>query len=123
MHSYRLLALGVLIVGALLAWFILANAGSEARFATKLGLDLAGGTELIYRADTATIANDTAGALESLREVIERRVNLFGVAEPLVQLEHSSAVAGVSEDRLLVELPGVTDIDAAIPAIRKNTPP
>jgi len=117
MHSYRLVALGVLIVGALLAWFILANAGSEARFATKLGLDLAGGTELIYRADTATIANDTAGALESLREVIERRVNLFGVAEPLVQLEHSSAVAGVSEDRLLVELPGVTDIDAAIAAI------
>jgi protein-export membrane protein SecD len=86
----------------------------------KLGLDLAGGTELTYKADTSNITTDKQGALNSLRDVIDRRVNLFGVAEPLVQLEHSSVVASQQEDRLLVELPGVTDVKAAVDAIGKT---
>lgn len=102
----------VLLVSGLLTWFAVSPGHP-----IKLGLDLAGGTELIYRADTSGVGTDTQGALNSLREVIERRVNLFGVAEPLVQLEQSSAVAGAVEDRLIVELPGVTDVDAAIAAI------
>lgn len=102
----------VLIVSGLLAWYTLSPGHP-----IKLGLDLAGGTELIYRADTSAVGTDVSGALSSLREVIERRVNLFGVAEPLVQLEQSSAVAGAVEERLIVELPGVTDVDAAIAAI------
>jgi len=86
----------------------------------KLGLDLAGGTELIYKADASNVQTDKQGALASLRDVIERRVNLFGVAEPMVELEHSSAVASQQEDRLLVELPGVTDVKAAVDAIGKT---
>lgn len=105
-------ALLVLLVSGLLSWYVLSPGHP-----IKLGLDLAGGTELIYRADTSGVGTDTQGALNSLREVIERRVNLFGVAEPLVQLEQSSAVAGAVEDRLIVELPGVTDVQAAIDAI------
>lgn len=120
MWLYRISAVGALILGALLLWFILATHTSDSRYAVKLGLDLAGGTELVYKADTTNITGDTQGALESLREVIERRVNLFGVAEPLVQLERSSVVAGAPEDRLLVELPGVTDVRAAVDAIGKT---
>ncbi|MEA2701820.1 MAG: preprotein translocase subunit SecD [Candidatus Parcubacteria bacterium] len=110
-------SVAVLLIAGLLAWFVLSTHHADSRYAVKLGLDLAGGTELIYKADTSAIATDKEGALSSLREVIERRVNLFGVAEPLVQLEKSSAVAGAQEDRLLVELPGVTDVKAAVDAI------
>lgn len=108
-------AILVLVISGLLGWYVVSP-----DHPIKLGLDLAGGTELVYRADTSLVTADTQGALNSLREVIERRVNLFGVAEPLVQLERSSAVAGAVEDRLLVELPGVTDVQAAVDAIGKT---
>lgn len=107
----------VLIIAGLLGWFVLSTNAPDNKYAVKLGLDLAGGTELIYRADTANITTDKKGALASLRDIIDRRVNLFGVAEPLVQLEQGSSVAGVPEDRLLVELPGVTDVKAAVDAL------
>lgn len=113
-------ALGVILVAGLLSWFILINEGPEARYPVKLGLDLAGGTSLVYKADTKDITSDKQGALNSLREVVDKRVNLFGVAEPLVQLEKSSAVAGAQEDRLIIELPGVTDVKAAVDAIGKT---
>jgi len=106
-------AIGVLVIAGLLTWFVVSAQG----FPIKLGLDLAGGTELIYKADTSKIVSDKQGALNSLRDVLENRVNLFGVAEPRVELEQSSAVAGEVEDRLLIELPGVTDVNAAIAAI------
>ena len=110
-------ALAVLIIAGLLAWFVLSTNGVGNKYKVKLGLDLAGGTELIYKADTSAVQGDKQGALNSLRDVIDRRVNLFGVAEPLVQLEKGSSVAGNSEDRLLVELPGVTNVKAAVDAI------
>lgn len=113
-------ALGVLVVAALLGWFILSTEGPDSKYPIKLGLDLAGGTSLVYKADTSEILTDKQGALNSLREVVDKRVNLFGVAEPLVQLERSSAVAGEQEDRLIIELPGVTDVKAAVDAIGKT---
>ncbi len=113
-------ALGVIIAAGLLSWFILTTEGPNSKFPVKLGLDLAGGTELVYKADTSEITSDKVGALNSLRDVVDKRVNLFGVAEPLVQLEKSSAVAGAQEDRLIIELPGVTDVQAAVDAIGKT---
>jgi preprotein translocase subunit SecD len=113
-------ALAILIVAGFLGWFVLSTNAPGNPYAIKLGLDLAGGTELIYTADTSTVVSDVPGALNSLREVIEKRVNVFGVAEPLVQLEKSSGVNGVVEDRLLVELPGVTDVKAAVDALGKT---
>ena len=113
-------ALGVLLAAGLLSWFILTTEGPTSKYPVKLGLDLAGGTSLVYKADTSDIASDKQGALNSLREVVDKRVNLFGVAEPLVQLERSSAVAGAQEDRLIIELPGVTDVKAAVDAIGKT---
>lgn len=80
------------------------------RFQTHLGLDLSGGTHLALEADMKDITQAERGnALESAKQVIERRVNLFGVSEPIVQ----SATSGDSY-RIIVELPGITDVDRAI---------
>jgi len=72
----------------------------------KLGLDLQGGTHLIYEADLSNIAKeDYSSSLQGLRDVIERRVNLFGVEEPLVQTQG---------EKLIVELAGIKDPAEAI---------
>jgi preprotein translocase subunit SecD len=79
-------------------------------FKTRLGLDLAGGTQLTLEADMASIPQaDRKDSLESAKQVIERRVNFFGVSEPVIQ-------SAVSADtyRIIVELPGVTNTDDAI---------
>jgi protein-export membrane protein SecD len=81
----------------------------------KLGLDLNGGTHLVYKADISKIArSEVRVSMEALRDVIEKRVNMFGVGEPIVQVEQSG-ILGSSEasQKLIVELPGVTDIDEA----------
>lgn len=84
----------------------------------KLGLDLSGGTHLVYKADTSGIESGEVGdAMESLRDTIERRVNLFGVSEPLVQVETGGVLGGTREERLIVELPGVTNVSEAIKKI------
>ena len=83
-----------------------------AKFSFRFGLDLVGGTELIYRADISEVS-DVSGAMQSLKEVIERRVNIFGVSEPLVQTEKAGIISGNGEERLIVELPGVSDIELA----------
>lgn len=84
--------------------------GMKIDFRTRYGLDLAGGTHLALEADMKDIkATDRADALESAKQVIERRVNFFGVSEPVVQ----SARSGESY-RIVVELPGVTDVDQAV---------
>ena len=81
----------------------------------KLGLDLNGGTHLVYKADISKISrSEVKVSMEALRDVIEKRVNMFGVGEPIVQVEQSG-ILGSSEasQKLIVELPGVTDIDEA----------
>lgn len=79
----------------------------------RLGLDLQGGTSLTYEADMKNVPDgDRKDALEGLRDVIERRVNEFGVSEPVVRVNQSGAAS-----RLIVELPGVTDVEAAIAQI------
>jgi preprotein translocase subunit SecD len=110
-------AIIVLALAGILGYFVLSTNHAGSKYQVKQGLDLAGGTELVYKADTSAITSDKQGALNSLRDVIDRRINSFGVAEPLIQLERSSSITGIPEDRLLVELPGVTDVQAAKNAI------
>jgi protein-export membrane protein SecD len=79
----------------------------------RLGLDLQGGTHLVYEADTSKIpAEDRADALDGVRDVIERRVNAFGVAEPIIQTNKSGDTW-----RVIVELAGVKDVSQAIKMI------
>ncbi len=84
--------------------------GFSPRTTYRLGLDLEGGVHVVYRADFSQVdVPDKAAAMEGLRDVIERRVNAFGVAEPIVQVTESG------EDwRLIVELAGVHDTEKAI---------
>jgi protein-export membrane protein SecD len=85
--------------------------------AFKLGLDLSGGAHLVYKADVSGVKEeDVKDSMDALRDVIERRVNLFGVSEPLVQVQRSNFVSG-GEEKLIVDLPDVTDIEQAISMI------
>lgn len=82
----------------------------------RLGLDLQGGTHLVYDADMSQIPEDErVDALEGVKNVIERRVNAFGVSEPLVQ---TTTTGGTY--RLIVELAGITDVKQAIDQIGKT---
>jgi protein-export membrane protein SecD len=82
----------------------------------KLGLDLQGGTHLIYEADLSNIEKDDySSSMQGLRDVIERRVNLFGVQEPVVQTQEAGG-----HYRLIVELAGVKDPNQAIKEIGKT---
>ncbi|OJI06277.1 protein-export membrane protein SecD [bacterium CG10_46_32] len=83
------------------------------RFRTHLGLDLQGGSHLVYEADTSQVSfSDAQTAISGVRDVIERRVNALGVSEPLVQ------VAEVGDHlRIIVELAGVFDVNEAISQI------
>ncbi len=75
-----------------------------------LGLDLVGGTHLVYEADTNAITSSERGdALEGVRDVIERRVNSLGVAEPVVQTTRVGDTW-----RVVVELAGVREVKDAI---------
>src|SRR5258708_2767914 len=74
-----------------------------------LGLDLLGGTHLVYQADLSKVAGSATDAMQGVRDVVERRVNLFGVSEPVVQIS--------GKDRLIVDLAGVTDVNQAIQLI------
>jgi SecD/SecF fusion protein len=72
----------------------------HARRHLKLGLDLQGGLRVVLRSDTPDPLRED---IDTARNIIENRVNEFGVAEPLVQTS--------GNDRILVELPGLTAAD------------
>nr|MBA3724532.1 protein translocase subunit SecD [Candidatus Levybacteria bacterium] len=76
----------------------------------RKGLDLQGGTSITLQANMKDVAeNQRDAALNSAKEVIERRINFLGVSEPVVQ----TSKAG-NEYRILVEIPGITDVNQAV---------
>ncbi len=116
MWKKRLIAIVILLIGAAVGYWVLSSQGGSHPF--KLGLDLSGGTQLVYRAKLDAIqGSDVVDSMASLRDTIERRVNMFGVSEPIVQTEKASALSGTGEQRLIVELPGITDTQKAIALI------
>jgi preprotein translocase subunit SecD len=79
----------------------------------RLGLDLSGGSHLIYKADVSAVPKgQVSESMDALRDVIERRVNLFGVSEPVVQVQKGGFVTG-GDQQLIVDLPGITDVEKA----------
>jgi len=76
----------------------------------RKGLDLEGGTSITFKADMSDVSSaQKSDALNSAKIVIEKRINLFGVSEPVIQ---TATVNG--DSRIIVELPGVTDVNQAI---------
>ncbi len=85
-------------------------------FEFKLGLDLQGGSRLTYKVDLKNIKKENReSAFESVRNVIDRRVNFFGVTEPTIQ----NLKVG-DEYRVIVELPGTTNVVEAQNLIGKT---
>jgi preprotein translocase subunit SecD len=78
----------------------------------KLGLDLQGGIQLVYQADLSQIPEkEKKEAMETLKSVIEKRVNFFGVREPMVQIQGG---------KIVIELSGFSDPQKAIEEIGKT---
>lgn len=73
-----------------------------------LGLDLQGGTELTYQADLSQSSNKV-NDLDNLKSVFQNRIDELGVAEPSLQT--------VGTDKILIELPGIKDVNQAIDRI------
>ena len=127
MWKKRILALIILLLGVGLAFFVVKseyklnkNFGKANSFLQnhqfKVGLDLSGGSYLLYQADTSKIpANQLTDQMSALRDALEKRLNgrdisgVFGVAENSVRVEGTTRIA--------VELPGVTDATDAIKKI------
>lgn len=116
----RLAAIGLLFLGLLAGYFVYPKWGmpkgqiyQKLEVPFRLGLDLKGGIRLVYKANTEEVSQDQKSeALEGLRDVIERRVNFFGVSEPIVRVERT-----LGEDHLIVQLAGVFDVNEAIKLI------
>lgn len=82
-----------------------------------LGLDLQGGAQITYKADTSKIPKkDRNEAIRSLVQVIERRINALGVTEPTIQ---STSFTDGTEG-IIVELPGVSNVNQALEIIGKT---
>lgn len=113
----------MLIAAILIGYFVYSSqipaAGKAASKPFRLGLDLSGGTHLVYQADVSKIDSaDISASMSSLRDVVERRVNTLGVSEPIVQTQQAQALSSKeSAYKLIVELPGVTDVNEAVKAI------
>src|SRR4030042_4083965 len=76
----------------------------------RKGLDLQGGTHLVLQADMKDIkSEDRLTALDSAKEVINRRVDLYGVTEPLIQTSQAN-----DDYQIIVELPGIQDSNQVI---------
>src|ERR1035437_1514510 len=102
MWKKRITALIILVLGFGVVLFVIksepklnknfANANSFLKSHTfRLGLDLSGGTHLVYKADVSQVpAGQVSDSMNALRDVIERRVNLFGVSEPVVQVQQGA---------------------------------
>lgn len=115
----------VLVIIGFIGWcasvIYQSTVNQDASHPFKLGLDLAGGSHLVYVADTSNVDSyQVPELMNTLRDVIERRVNMFGVSEPIVQVESSSFVTDNKVERLVVELPGVTDVSAAVEEIGRT---
>ncbi|MEJ2739952.1 MAG: protein translocase subunit SecD, partial [Dehalococcoidia bacterium] len=102
----------IIILVAFSLWSIIPLDSSRfGRQGLSLGLDLKGGSHLVYRADLSQKdpSQSDEDAMEGVIQKIERRVNAYGVTEPVIQK--------LGNDQILVQLPGVQDIEQAVQLI------
>lgn len=90
--------------------------GFKKEIKTNLGLDLQGGSHLVYDVETKNIRKeDLKEAIEGARDIIEKRVNFFGISEPVVK-----TIKTGENYRIYVDLPGIKNIDEAVKLIGKT---
>jgi preprotein translocase subunit SecD len=121
MFKRRFWAIILILLAGAVGYFVYSTNSADSSKKFKLGLDLNGGIELIYKADTTNIAaSDVSAKMNSLKDLIDKRVNMFGVSEPIIQVESVGIIGGESYEQLIVSLPGQTDIDAAKAQVGKT---
>lgn len=108
-----------MIFAVLVGYFVYTSNTPSSKYPFRLGLDLSGGAHLVYKADVSKLKGaDIKDSMTALRDDVERRVNMFGVSEPLVQTEQNASLSSEeSAYKLIVELPGITDTKEAEAAI------
>ncbi len=102
----------LIIIVIALGWFAtITGIGIKGSAAEKmrLGLDMIGGVSVVMEADTDLTGAELRSLMEQVQAVMERRVNEFGLTEPVIAIEN--------ENRIRVELPGAEDAQAAIEMI------
>jgi len=111
MRRHPGLYLVIIVLVAILAAFFVVPKGIGTKWMPwRLGLDLVGGSHLVYQVDLSKVAPaDQDSVVSGLRDVIEKRVNLFGVSEPQIFTAKSGDQA-----QLIVELAGVKNVSDAI---------
>jgi protein-export membrane protein SecD len=119
MLKQRAKAVMLLVVATIIGYFVYVSSLPGGTHPFRLGLDLSSGSYLVFNADVSKLAaTDIADSMSALRDDVERRVNILGVSEPLVQIETPTALSSKeSAYKLIVELPGVTDPDEAAKVI------
>jgi len=97
----------ILAIFAFALWALLPVEGERfGRQGIRLGLDLQGGIHMVYQADLSEVeSGKEAEAISGAIAVIKKRVDVLGVTEPVIQKQ--------GEDRILVELPGVSEAEKA----------
>jgi protein-export membrane protein SecD len=98
----------ILIIFAFTLWTLIPINGERfGRKGLRLGLDLVGGVHLVYQGQFSenTTGEEKSAAMDRVKLTIEKRIDAFGVTEPVIQK--------LGEDRILIQLPGFTDIEAA----------
>jgi len=111
MRRHPGLFLSIIAIVAILAGIFVIPKGIGTQWMPwRLGLDLVGGSHLVYQVDLSQVAaGDQDSVVNGLRDVIEKRVNLFGVSEPQVFTARSG-----NQAQLIVELAGVKNVSDAI---------
>jgi len=96
----------ILVLFGLSLWTVLPTKG-ENFLGMRLGLDLVGGVHLVYQAQfpEGATGEEKAGDMDRALETIKRRIDKYGVTEPVIH--------GEGGERIVVQLPGFTDIEAA----------
>ncbi len=105
--SMTKLAVCVAVIVVAFALFVKPLAGS-----IRQGLDLQGGTHVVLEAEDTPQAPVNDDAMIRVVSIMEKRVNEMGLTEPIIQREGSR--------RVIIELPGIKDPDAAIKTIGKT---
>ncbi|MBL3539091.1 protein translocase subunit SecD [Aminivibrio sp.] len=102
---WRLGLVAIVVVAALVTVFPISGK-------INLGLDLKGGAHIVLQAKESEDSKVTEDSIERLLAVLRNRVDQYGVAEPVIQRE--------GRDRVIVDLPGIQDPDAALELIGKT---
>ena len=105
-NNLRLLLIAIIAIMAILIIvpYKIAYFGVE-REGFRQGLDLKGGTHLVYEARPGEGESVSVSQMQGVVRIIRRRVDAFGVTEPIVQR--------VGDDRIMVQIPGIRDVERA----------